>query len=224
MGALGGAARCSIGILCCLGCADQSSLLTHCALQVLTELGWLHDAEAGRQATLVSRVPDPAKALSGAPGSSVPLPYRRGHAYIDRLPNYTLIGGSKYEQWRAKEQWLASSWQTGGSRALGGEGGCGVAALATPLFPEQYVLTEPAQCAEFFQRYMYNHNQPQQRGRQGGAPRVWFLKQAVRRTSLALPLIASGGSAEKSSWRRAARINTYTRPKASSCSSTGRRI
>eukprot|EP01044_Picomonas_judraskeda_P014533 COSAG03_NODE_2321_length_2885_cov_17.353912_2_plen_191_part_00 len=183
------------------------SSLTHCALQVLTELGWLHDAEAGRQATLVSRVPDPAKALSGAPGSSVPLalPYRRGHAYIDRLPNYTLIGGSKYEQWRAKEQWLASSWtQTGpGSRALGAEGGCGVEALATPLFPEQYVLTEPAQCAEFFQRYMYNHNQPQQqRGRQRGAPRVWFLKQAVRRTSLALPLIASALRSPRGAERR----------------------
>lgn len=149
---------------------------------MLTELGWVHAAEAGRQATLVSRVPDPAKALSAAPGSAS-LPYRRGHAYIDRLPNYTLVGGSKYEQWRAKEQWLASRWQAGGSLALGGDGGCEVAALAMPLFPEQYVLTEPRQCTAFFRRHMYHRKQPQQ-GRNGREPRVWFLKQAVRCTFL----------------------------------------
>eukprot|EP01045_Picozoa_sp_COSAG04_P041440 COSAG04_NODE_12596_length_645_cov_0.619048_1_plen_195_part_10 len=139
----------------------------------------MHDPDAGRQATLVSRVPDPAKALTSATGAAS-LPYRRGHAYIDRLPNYTLIGGSKYEQWHVKEQWLAKRWQTGGSLGFGGNTGCEVAALATPLFPEQYVLTDPVQCVEFFQRYMYYRRSRKQRNQPGQwhVPRVWFLKQA----------------------------------------------
>ena len=54
--------------------------------QVLRAAGWREQADDSRrrEATLVSKLGDPAKALAqGRP------PYRRGHAYIDRLPNYT---------------------------------------------------------------------------------------------------------------------------------------
>ena len=51
--------------------------------QVLRAAGWREQADDSRrrEATLVSKLGDPAKALAqGRP------PYRRGHAYIDRFP------------------------------------------------------------------------------------------------------------------------------------------
>eukprot|EP01047_Picozoa_sp_COSAG01_P055482 COSAG01_NODE_6182_length_3805_cov_3.174852_4_plen_366_part_00 len=120
-------------------------------MQVLEERGWRWSQAAGFKATLVSRPSDPARSAVRATNRQ---PFREGEAYMDRLPNYTSIGGSKFVQWQLKQELAASH-------------GCQLSSL--PLFPEQYVLTIPSQCHAFFKRFSDSGTQQ---------AHTWILKQA----------------------------------------------
>ena len=108
--------------------------------QVLLAAGYIYTR--GYDATIVSRLSDPG---------ALRQPYRVGAAYMDRLPGSSAIGGSKFEQYSLKQQWARRH-------------GCNLSTI--PLFPEQYLITEPQQCRTFFEHAAHE------------GPRTWFLKQA----------------------------------------------